>query len=218
MRSLAQPEVIRSALIAALISALSSYPVLALWPARTLPIWYLESTLFLGGTVLWGFVFGWYTKYTLQPLFTFARSAFVEATIAGLLGGAIMGFLLDPTLQKLVPTDYPADRIHWLAATLFALGFSQLFLVFAPFSWCLRLSRNPEFALGLTVMFGVMVVAMKQFRVSQPLPGLVFFEVLVFRVMSGFFSARLFLKGGILPVCWFGLLIQSRLLFAFGLH
>src|SRR2546421_126926 len=53
MRDLAQPRVLKAAASAAFVSALASYPRLALWPNRVYPLWYLEALLFLGGTVLW---------------------------------------------------------------------------------------------------------------------------------------------------------------------
>src|SRR5258708_40307359 len=86
MRALAEPKVLRSALIAALLSALVCFPRLSLWSTRVYPLWYLEALLFLGGTVLWAFVFAWHTNYTGLPVFTsdVRRGAFLAASCAGL--------------------------------------------------------------------------------------------------------------------------------------
>jgi hypothetical protein len=46
MRHLFQPRVLNLAVIAALASALASYPRLSLWLNRSAPVWYLEGTIF----------------------------------------------------------------------------------------------------------------------------------------------------------------------------
>ena len=75
MRRLAEPEVLKSAAMAAAAGSLACYPRLALWPGRPYPMWYLEAVLFFGGLVLWAFVFAWHTKYTDQPVFNFKPGA-----------------------------------------------------------------------------------------------------------------------------------------------
>jgi hypothetical protein len=214
VRSLAKPEVIKSAIGAALASAVLSYPRLALWAERKQPIWYLEAVLFLGGTVLWGFVLGWYTQYTRRPFLTFKieKIPLVQATILGLLGAATLSVFVDPAARQQVPEDYPPDFQHWLAMVLFSLSFSQLLLIFAPLSWCLRLSARPGLSAVLTVVFGAVVFLLKQHRLTHPLPAPLLWELLVFRVVGSFLSLHLLARGGVLLVWWFDLLIQSRLL------
>src|SRR5438132_14113579 len=105
MRALARPEVLRSAVMAAAIAAVACLPRLWLWPARKYPLWYLEALLFLGGTVLWAFVFAWHTKYSGRPVFVFKaqRGLFAGATLAGLSAATLLFFLLDPLLRARTP-------------------------------------------------------------------------------------------------------------------
>src|SRR5689334_12142478 len=111
MRSLAQPEVLRSAAIAASISGLVCYPRFALWVNRPFPIWYLEAVLLLGGTVLWAFVFGWHTKYTGRPVFTLKLDplSLLLASAAGLSAAALLYFFVDPQQRLKNPNEYPAN-------------------------------------------------------------------------------------------------------------
>jgi hypothetical protein len=57
VRDLAKTEVIKSAVIAALLGCLACYPRVDIWSDRPYPIWYLELLLVLGGFVFWAFVF-----------------------------------------------------------------------------------------------------------------------------------------------------------------
>src|SRR5438132_8695720 len=101
MRDLAEPRVLKAAASAAFVCALASYPRLALWPNRLYPLWYLEALLLLGGTILWGFVFAWHTKYTGRPVFTLKvpRFAFLLATFSGIGAALLLHFLFDPSLR-----------------------------------------------------------------------------------------------------------------------
>lgn len=64
MRSLGRPEVLRSAIIAGLGSALVCWPRIATAPRPRYPAWYLEAVVLLGSILLWGFVFAWHTRST----------------------------------------------------------------------------------------------------------------------------------------------------------
>src|SRR5258708_20798021 len=99
MKSLAQPEVLKSAISAAALSALVCLPRLVLWPTRRYPLWYLDALLFLGGTVLWAFVFAWHTQYTGLPAITgnVQRKHFQSATVSGVLLAIVLRLFLDPT-------------------------------------------------------------------------------------------------------------------------
>ena len=144
MRSLAQPGVLKSAVIAALLSALACYPRLFLWVKRPYALWYLETVLFLCGIVLWAFVFGWHTKYTGRPVLTLkvGLEPFVWATLAGVTLALLFHNRLDPSLRLRTPEDYPSTIEQWLALTLFNLAFTQLYLVFAAYAWFVRLFQN----------------------------------------------------------------------------
>jgi hypothetical protein len=210
VRSLGQPEVLRSASLAGLLTALVCYPRLALATNLAHPIWYLEALLFLGGIILWAFVFAWHPQYTHRPVVTFRIPplAFGLATATGLFGALVLHFWLDPTLRTELPEDYPLTFKHWLAATLFSLAFTQLFVVFAPFAWLLRLSRRKAMALLLTVLFGVFVMLVR--NRAATIPPWLLAALLVVRVLVGFLSVYFFWRGGVLLVWWWNLLLQSR--------
>ena len=215
MRALLQPEVLKSAAIASLVSSLACFPRLWLAPHQTRPLWYLEAVLFLGGIFLWGFVFAWHTKYTHRPVFRFKVDPvpFSVATVTGLAAALLLHLLLDPSLRARTPEDYPLTLPHWLAMTLFSLAFTQLFLVFAPFAWLTRLFRKPEPAILLTVIFGIFVFVVKNHASPTPIPSSLLLGLLVVRVATGLLSLYFFLRGGVLLVWWWGLLLQSRHLF-----
>src|SRR5258706_3563023 len=105
MRALAEPEVLRRAALAAIVSALACFPRLQAWETRIYPIWYLETVLFLGAIVLWGFVFAWHTKYSGGPVFTFRphRVAFIAATVAGCARGGVTLLDVDPLVLTRTP-------------------------------------------------------------------------------------------------------------------
>lgn len=214
MRSLAQPEVLKSAATAALATAVVCYPRMAWWPARVYPIWYLEAVLFLGGIVLWGFVFAWHTQYTRRPVFQLNPQPRLWAltTLAGVGLALVLGLGLDPALRARHPADYPLSFDQWLTMTLFTLGFSQLFLVFAPFAWFIRLFQSRPAAVAATVLFGVFVLIVRNRSSPAPLPGALFLAVLMVRVATGLWSIYLYLRGGVMLVWWWGLLVQGRFL------
>ena len=111
------------------------------------------------------------------------------------------------------PADYPTTMEQWLAMTLFSLGLKQLFVVFAPFAWLIRLFGKKEPAFLLTVVFGIIVVVIREYRSPSPLLAEPFFlGLLVIRGAAQALSVYLYLRGGVLLVWWWELLLQSRLL------
>jgi hypothetical protein len=212
MRSLAQPEVLKSAATASFISSLACYPRLSLWLNRPYVLWYLEAVLFLCGIVLWGFVFAWHTKYTGRPVLTHkvGLAPFVVATLAGVGLAIVLHFWLDPTLRLRTPEDYPKTLFQWIALVLFSLAFTQLYLVFAAFAWFVRLFQNTAMAIVLTVLFGVFVMVIKNHASPTPMPTALLLGLLVSRLALGALSVYFFLRGGVLLAWWWGLLLQSR--------
>ncbi|SRR6266478_4261386 len=212
MRALTQPEVLRYSVTAAAIASVLCLPRLWLWSERKHPLWYLEVLLLLGGTVLWAFVFAWHSKYTAQPVFRLKiePSLIVTITLAGLGTAALLFFLLDPRLRIMTPADYPRSPQEWVARTLFSLAFTQLFLVFAPFAWLMRLFRDPKTAVGLTVLFGLFVMVVKNHSAPTPIPLGLFSGLLAVRAITGLLSIYCYLRGGVLLVWWWTLLLESR--------
>ena len=202
-----------SAIIAGLCTAVVCWPRIATAPHQHYPVWYLEAVVLLGSIVLWGFVFAWHTQYTQRPVFTLKMTArpLAVATIAGLAAALLWHFALDPWLRLKVPEDYPATKEQWLAMTLFSLGLKQLFVVFAPFAWLIRLFRKKAPAFILTVVFGLVVILVRECRSPSPLVAEPFFlGLLALRGAAEALSVYLYLRGGVLLVWWWDLLLQSR--------
>jgi len=212
MRHLAQPRVLLMASAAALVTTLACHLRLAHWLNRADPLWLLESAIFLCGIVLWGFVFAWHTPYTGRPVLTFKLDPrlFVTATLAGIAAAATFHLFLDPVLRPKIPEEYPADLKQWLALALFSLAFNQLFLVFAPFAWLVRLFRLPRVAAVLTVLFGAVVLAIKIHSTPAPISSALFATLLAGRIVMGFLAVSFYLRGGVLLSWWWTLLVEMR--------
>jgi len=205
---------------AAAISSLLCLPRLWLWPTRKYPLWYLEALLFLGGTVLWAFVFAWHTQYTGRPVFRLKMEAAIMAlaTAAGIAAAVVLAVLLDPAFRMAAPEDYPKSFSQWLAMTLFSLAFTQVFLVIAPFAWLMRLFRNQTIATVLTAVFGVCVAFVREHSSPLPLPGELLTKLLVFRAISSLVSLYFYFRGGAIIAWWFVFLTLSRHLVEFWSH
>ena len=212
MRQLAQPGVLKQAGIAALATTLACYPRLSLWSARSYPIWYLETVIFFCAIVLWGFVFAWHATYAHRPVFTLKLDPrlFITVTVAGIGVAAGQHLFLDPSLRIKMPEDYPADPEQWFASVLFSLAFNQLFLIFAPFDWLIRLFQNRSVATVMTVLFGAIVLAMKLHSAPTPLPMGLLAPLLAGRIVMGFLAILFYLRGGVLLSWWWTFLIEAR--------
>lgn len=217
MRHLLQPRVLRTAAMAAALSALACYPRLTLWLQRPAPLWYLEATVFLCCIVLWGFVFAWHEPYTGRPVFIFppARTPFCVATLAGATLALASHCWVDPALRSKFPEEYPPDWAHWLATMLFILAFNQLFVVFAPVDWLMRLTRNRWVTAGLTGLLAAALLLLKTHKLAVSLPPPLLIAMLLGRVASGALVVWLYLQGGVGLVSWWTLLQESRLLLDF---
>jgi hypothetical protein len=212
VRSLAQPRVLISASLAALATALACYPRLSLWLNRPYPIWYLEAVIFLSSIVLWGFVFAWHTPYTNRPVFTLRLEPkpFLAVTLVGIIAAVVFHLFLDPSLRSKMPEEYPADPEQWFAMVLFSLAFNQLFLLFAPFAWLMRLFKNRWVATSLTVLFGACVLAMKIPSLPTPVPPLLLAAFLAGRIGMGFLAVWFYLRGGVVLIWWWTFLFEAR--------
>ena len=218
VRNLAKTEVVKSAAIAALVVALACYPRLVLWAGRAYPIWYLEAVLLLGGFVLWAFVFAWHSQYTGRPLFTLKLpgASCIQATLAGIITVAILYWFVDPQFRATMPEDYPADLQQWIALTLFSLGFNQLFLVFAPFDWAMRLSKREWFAGAFTILFGLFVLVVKTRSSSVEIASSLFWLLVIVRTATSLFSVWFYSRHGVALMWWWGFLLQTRHLLHLG--
>ncbi|HTY87151.1 MAG TPA: hypothetical protein VMB80_06775 [Candidatus Acidoferrum sp.] len=212
MRHLAQPRVLLRAIAASLLTTAACFPRLELWPNRPCPAGYLAAVVFFCCIFLWGFVFAWHTQYSGRPVLMLKpdRRWFAAATVAALLVALTLHQFLDPALRAKIPGDYPADLKQWLGLTLFAVAFYPLFFIFAPFAWCLRLFKSQRVATVLTVLFGAFVLTTKAHSTPAPVSNAVFAMLLAGRVAAGFLAVWLYLRGGMLLIWWWTLLIESR--------
>ncbi|MGB7748333.1 MAG: hypothetical protein WBN75_13720 [Verrucomicrobiia bacterium] len=212
MRNLAQPRVLKLAGIAALATTLACHPRLSFWLNRPASIWYLEAVMFFCSIILWSFVFAWHTQYAHRPVFTFKIEPrlFAIVTVAGIGVAAGYHLFLDPSLRLKTPEEYPADVKQWLAIVLFSLAFNQLYFVFAPFAWLVRLFQKRRVATCLTVLFGAIVLAIKYQSSTTPIPSPLFATLLAVRIGMGFLAVSFYVRGGVLLSWWWTLLIEAR--------
>lgn len=212
MRHLVQPQILKQAGLAALVTALASYPRLSLWLNRPGPLWYLEAVIFFCSLVLWGFVFAWHTIYSRQPVFVFRIEPywFIGVTLVGMAVATMNHQWLDPALRSRIPADYPADLQHWAAQVLFALFFNQLFFLFAPLAWLLRLLQNRRVAIALTVLFGVLVLVIRIRALPSPLPPWLLAALFAGRMITGSLAVWFYLRGGVFLVSWWTFLLEAR--------
>ena len=216
VRRLAEPSVLKSAGVGALLTSMVCYPRFAQWQSNVV-IWYAEAVMFFGSFVLWAFVFAWHTEYIGRPVFNrrIAPRLWLAATIAGVLVATVLHVFLDPTFKVRTPADYPTSVEEWLAKTAFAVAFYPLFLTFAPLAWAARLSHRVWIAAVFTVLFGVFVMTIKMQSAPTPLPAPVFVELLALRLILGSCSVYFYLRGGVGLVWWWVLLLQLRHLLDF---
>jgi len=212
MRHLLQPRVLNRSVLAALVSALACYPRLSQWQNRTDTVWSLEFLVFFCSIVLWGFVFAWHTHYTQRPVLALKIEPrlFVVATLVGIVVAAAFYQWLDPSLRAKIPEEYPADLAHWLAQLLFAMFLGQLFLLFAPFAWFMRLCKNRRVSTCLTVLFGIFVFGLMLRSLPAPIPPLLLAVLLAGKVATGFLAVWFYLRGGVLLIWWWTFLFEAR--------
>jgi hypothetical protein len=212
MRHLAQHRVLMLASTASLATTAACHLRLAHWLTRSAPLWYLEAVIFFCGIVLWSFVFAWHTRYTGRPVFALRIEPrlFAAVTLTGVVAATLFHLLLDPALRLKMPEEYPADPGQWLALVLFSLAFNQLFLVFAPYAWLIRLFQSPRAAIVLTVLFGAVVLALKIHSAPAPISPALAATLLTGRIAMGFLAVTFYLRGGALLSWWWTLLIEAR--------
>jgi hypothetical protein len=212
VRHLLQPRVLNFAVIAALASTLACYPRVSLWLDHAEPVWYLEGTIFLCSIVLWRFVFAWHTPYTHGAVFMLKqeRGPLIAATVVAMIAATVFDLLLDPLLRSKMPQDYPADREHWFAFLLFSLALNQLFLLFAPFDWLMRLLKNRWAATHLTVLFGAILLVLRIQSLHIHLAPVLFAAILTGKIAMGFLAVSFYLRGGVLLVWWWTILFEAR--------
>lgn len=166
--------------------------------------------------MLWSFVFAWHEAYTTRPIFAFKLESkpFFTATLIGILAATVVHLWLDPLLRPRMPEDYPVDLKNWLASLLFSLALTQLFFIFAPFDWLMRMFKHRWLAASLTALFGAFVLAMKINSIAAPLPPSLVAVLLTGRLVMVLLVVYFYLRGGVVLVWWWTLLFEARHLLA----
>jgi len=211
MRRLAESSVLKSAGVAAVLTALACAPRFASAPIH-FPVWYLEAVMLVGSFVLWAFVFAWHEPHTKRELFPrrLNLNLWGAATLAGVLVALLLHYFLDPNFKPRTPADYPNSMTEWPAMTAFAVAFHPLLLTFAPLAWAARLTHRVWIAAGFTVLFGVFVMAIKIQSAATPPPPTIIVELLILRLGLGSGSVYFHLRGGLRLAWWWTLLLQLR--------
>ena len=80
----------------------------------------------------------------------------------------------------------------------------------------MRLFRNEAAATWITVAFIVLVLGLKSNSLPTPLPASLILELVLLRIVSGFFSVRFYLRGGMFLAWWLAFLVEARHLLTFG--
>jgi len=162
--------------------------------------------------VLWAFVFAWHTRYSGRPVIRLRIEPWLFLLATGVGLGAAIGLLrlLDPMFQKVAPEDYPRTFSQWFAMVLFSLAFTELFLVFAPCAWLMRLFQNKAITTTLTIVFGLCVIILKNRSSATPMSGDLLSRLLMLRAVSSMFALYFYWRGGVILAWWFNLLVLSR--------
>ena len=216
MRSLVKPEVLKQAAGAAAFSTLLAWPRLARWSDNPTPLWLAVVTLGWAAFCLWAAVFAWHEEYSGRPVLQWRVPAreWLLATLAGVIGAALFSQTIDPLGRALRPQDYPVNTAAWGTQVLFYLGFEQLFIYLAPLAFFLRLTRSAQIAVGATAVLRIFFLWLGTDlpRLAPSASGVLW--LVLARVVATLVVLGIFLRGGLLPVCWVGLLLHARHWFA----
>ncbi len=217
MRALANPAVLGRAFVAGTFSAVLCYPRLAHWTQREDSVWLLVVMVDWVAFMMWAAVFAWHERHAHRELLPrrIPPPLWLAAVSLGVAGAALSFHLGDPALRRLAPTDFPQNPAEWAEHLLFNLALEQLFLCFAPFAVFVRLLPGVRAAGVATVLFGLLVFALKLRDLAPDLPLAAKLVLVAFRALHGAVTVWLFTQGGLWLVWLFALLLQSRHWFAF---
>lgn len=215
MRDVLRPGALKNAGLAATATAFACYSRLALWGDRPERLGVLLTLLFTAAFVFWAAVFAWHSKYSGRKILSLEWEPVLWSCVivCGLAGSAILYFFVDPTLRPLAPELYPDSARGLLGMTLFTAAFTQLFVCFAPMAFFLRLTGSTERSVILTVFLGMVLVFIKM--TSLQAPWLFIAGLMAFRALSGYLAATFYLRGGVLAVWVWTVLLEARHLAGF---
>ncbi len=211
MRSLAKPDVLRNSVVAAAVTTLACWPRLALWFERQDALAFLLGMVFVCTFFLWDFVFAWHELHSGKPVFAKPEpKLWGVVTLAAIMVAFAKLSFADPVVRPLRPDEFPTDLASWAAMTLFGMGMTTLFLLFAPFAFFIRLTRHVVASVAGTVLVGMLVAYFAADSKEPPLPLPVLAGVLAGWAAGGVWALWLYLRGGACLVWWWGVVVQAR--------
>ncbi|MGB0581250.1 MAG: hypothetical protein ACPGVU_16245 [Limisphaerales bacterium] len=212
MRLLAQPDILRSAGLASVVSGLLCFPRLQAAQRYEEMLIFAVLMLFWCQFVLWAFVFAWEPAYGKAEPLTIQRNPKHWALLmaGGVMVAGYQYFLVDPGYRAVAPNEYPYTFNAWWRQVLFTMAFSELFLCYAPLAFFVRLAQDEEWAMKLTVGFNVFFVAVKLFTMPQAPGAATIIALLILRLGIAYAAVRLYRWSGILAVSLLVLITQSR--------
>jgi len=95
---------------------------------------------------------------------------------------------------------------------LSTLTLTQLFVVFAPLAFFLRMISRRWLAIGLTLAFNLFVMLQRSALAPAPLPPLLLAGLIGFRLLGASILIYFYSKGGLPLACWATFLVHARLL------
>ena len=216
MRSLVQPRVVKQALAGASLSTLAAWPRLLGGRSGDDPAWFFAGVLFWASGCLWAAVFAWHEEYAGRPVLVLRVPArdWLLVTLAAVAVAGLFAMTLDPLGRSLRPKDYPASAGAWVAQALFNLGFEQLFGYLAPFALFVRLARSVAVAATATVVLRLFMLWLQSDAARLAPSATAVLMLAGGRVVMTVLILWVYLRGGLLPVWWLGLLMQARHLVA----
>jgi hypothetical protein len=212
VRSLFQPRVMRNAAIAGLLTAIASYPRLILWNEPPGTILFLCMMLFWTAFCLWSFVFAWHEEGVASSVFLRKVDAkwWIGVTLLGVVAAILEYHFLDPHTRELKFVRFPQNFSEWGAMLLFNLAFDQLFLCFAPYAFFIRLFRKRNWAATQVVMLSVFVLVLKLFSEETLVFSPLIVTLFLLRIVGSSIVIFLYIRGGVVLVCWWVFLLQTR--------
>jgi hypothetical protein len=212
MRHLGRSEVLRAAGIATLLTGSACYPRLSIWDRLEGHVFANLLVLMWCIFVLWAFVFAWHKEYFGQAPIRQDLPVRFWASIgaAGFGAAVLLRLALDPWLRGVAPWNYPESGMEWTAVVLFAVFFGALFLIFAPFAFYIRLTRNARVSSVATVLGATAVMLLRYLATADDRSVSTAALLAVVFAGQATVSLTLYLRGGALAVWLFMFLVETR--------
>jgi hypothetical protein len=214
MQLLLRSQTLTLAAIAAAVTALASWPRMAMWADRPAGVGFCVFAIWWTACFLWGFVFAWHEEETHRPLFQYRWPAKVAAgtVLGGIAVGLVAHFWFDPAVRQYTPEAFPHGRVEWVAMLLFAIFFEQLFVCYAAFSVLVRLSHRIRVAFTIAICLGIFVFWYKVTSLPSVPPASMIVAMLFGRILIQSATLYLYVRGGFLLASLWTFILYLRYL------